>query len=179
MTVDTELPAAAALTDNFSNPTAPGVGAFGMLWDGATWDRAPGNATDGMLVNLGANNDVTFTAETPTSPATDYVTSATLAAGSEVNLDTADIPAKKLTRVDAWASVAYRARVFLVDNSVEATEPIAVGGGPAFTAWSYQPPHRNYAVLGTSAGTDAFRVEMTNLDDANAADVYATFAYES
>jgi len=60
-TVDTELPAAAALTDNFANPTAPGVGAFGMLWDGATWDRRPGNSTDGTLVNLGANNDVTVT----------------------------------------------------------------------------------------------------------------------
>jgi hypothetical protein len=59
--VDTELPAAAALTDNFANPTAPGVGAFVMLWDGATWDRAPGTSADGLLVNLGANNDVTVT----------------------------------------------------------------------------------------------------------------------
>lgn len=59
--VDTELPAAAALSDNFANPTAPGVGAFNMVWDGATWDRAPGTAADGLLVNLGANNDVTIT----------------------------------------------------------------------------------------------------------------------
>lgn len=58
--VDTELPAAAALTDNFANPTAPGVGAFGMLWDGATWDRQAGNSADGTLVNLGANNDVSI-----------------------------------------------------------------------------------------------------------------------
>lgn len=49
--VDTELPAAAALTDNFANPTAPAVGAFGMLWDGATWDRMPGTSADGVLVN--------------------------------------------------------------------------------------------------------------------------------
>lgn len=28
------------------------------LWDGAAWDRAPGNSTDGLTVNLGANNDV-------------------------------------------------------------------------------------------------------------------------
>lgn len=57
-TVDSELPAAAALADNAANPTAPAVGAFGMVWDGATWDRAPGTAADGLLVNLGANNDV-------------------------------------------------------------------------------------------------------------------------
>jgi hypothetical protein len=90
VTVDSELPAAAALSDNFANPTAPGVGAFAMTWDGSTWDRVrssvgdaaaatgliqnlgmlwngathdrmPGNATDGQLVNLGANNDVTVT----------------------------------------------------------------------------------------------------------------------
>ncbi|MCW0193402.1 MAG: hypothetical protein OJJ55_19145 [Rhodococcus sp.] len=61
VTVDSELPAAAALADNASNPTAPAVGAFEMLWDGTTWDRAPGTAADGQLVNLGANNDVTVT----------------------------------------------------------------------------------------------------------------------
>lgn len=46
--VDTELGAAAALTDNFANPTAPAVGAFLMGWDGAAWDRvsAPGGVID-------------------------------------------------------------------------------------------------------------------------------------
>jgi len=56
-----ELPAASALTDNFANPTTTQLGAMTMLWDGATWDRAPGDATDGMLVNLGVNNDITGT----------------------------------------------------------------------------------------------------------------------
>lgn len=60
-TVDTELPTAAALADNTANPTVPAVGAFGMIWDGATWDRSPGTAADGTTVNLGANNDVTVT----------------------------------------------------------------------------------------------------------------------
>ena len=49
--VNTELPAAAALTDNFANPTAPAVGSFGMLWDGATWDRAIGDSVLGATVN--------------------------------------------------------------------------------------------------------------------------------
>lgn len=53
--------AAAAASDNFSNPTTTGTLGFNMLWDGVTWDRAPGNSTDGTLVNLGANNDVTVT----------------------------------------------------------------------------------------------------------------------
>lgn len=64
ITVDSELSAAAALTDNFANPTSPAVGSFGMLWDGAAWDRAPGTSTDGTLVNLGTNNDVTVTGST-------------------------------------------------------------------------------------------------------------------
>jgi hypothetical protein len=59
--VDTELPAAASLTDNFANPTTTNVAAMGMVWDGVTWDRAAGTSADGALVNLGANNDVTVT----------------------------------------------------------------------------------------------------------------------
>lgn len=59
VTVDSELPTAAALADNTANPTVPGVGAFAMVFDGTTWDRAPGTSADGLLVNLGANNDVT------------------------------------------------------------------------------------------------------------------------
>lgn len=39
--VDTELPAAAALSDTAANPTVPAVGAFAMIWDAvaATWHR--------------------------------------------------------------------------------------------------------------------------------------------
>jgi len=54
-----EFPAAAAITDNFANPTTTNVMAMGMWWDGAAWDRAPGNSADGLTVNLGTNNDVT------------------------------------------------------------------------------------------------------------------------
>jgi hypothetical protein len=59
LAVDTELPAAAALADAAANPTAPGTGAFGMLWNGATWDRAPGGATNGLTTNLKALNGTT------------------------------------------------------------------------------------------------------------------------
>lgn len=61
VTVDTELPAAAALADDTGNPTVPAVGAFGMVFDGVTWDRMAGSSVDGTLVNLGGNNDVTVT----------------------------------------------------------------------------------------------------------------------
>lgn len=58
VTADTEFPVASAITDNYANPTTTDVKAFGMAWDGANWDRMLGNSTDGLLVNLGVNNDV-------------------------------------------------------------------------------------------------------------------------
>lgn len=58
VTVDSELPAAAALADATSNPTSPAVGSFGHVFNGTTWDRQKGDTTDGTLVNLGSNNDV-------------------------------------------------------------------------------------------------------------------------
>ena len=44
--------------------TSDGVqtSAFNYWFDGTTWDRARGDATDGLLVNLGANNDVVVSA---------------------------------------------------------------------------------------------------------------------
>lgn len=39
LTVDTELPAAAALADGLSNPTTPMDGACLLVFNGATWDR--------------------------------------------------------------------------------------------------------------------------------------------
>jgi len=67
--------------------------------------------------------------------------------------------------------------VFLVNNGTEATEALAVGGAQSFGTFIWQPPHQDFAALGATAGTDAFRVEMLNLDNAKAADVHATFLY--
>ena len=88
---DTELPAAVSLADNAANPTAPAVGAFGMVWDGATWDRSPGTAADGTLVNLGTNNDVVVTKDSL----------ATFDHGSNRDVDTA---AEQITTTSIVAS---------------------------------------------------------------------------
>ena len=61
ITVDSEFPAAAGVTDNFATPTTTSVMGMGMWYDGSAWDMARGDATDGLLVNLGSNNDVTCT----------------------------------------------------------------------------------------------------------------------
>jgi hypothetical protein len=60
-TVDTELPTAATLADATANPSTTSVGSLNLLYNGSTWDRMRGDTTNGLLVNLGANNDVTVT----------------------------------------------------------------------------------------------------------------------
>ena len=49
---DTEMSAAAAAADNTANPTAGGVRSFGHVWDGSTWDRAPGTSAEGLDVDV-------------------------------------------------------------------------------------------------------------------------------
>ncbi len=63
--VDTELPAAAALADNASTPTAPAVGAFGMLWDGVSgWDREPANQEASLLASAARTSTTSSAAQT-------------------------------------------------------------------------------------------------------------------
>ena len=65
VTADTELLAAAVLADNTANPTITGIASYPHWFDGTNWDRARGDETDGLIVNLGTNNDVTT--ELPTA----------------------------------------------------------------------------------------------------------------
>jgi hypothetical protein len=54
----TRFPALAALADDVANPSLSQISTFLMMYDGATWDRVRGTSADGLLVNLGANNDI-------------------------------------------------------------------------------------------------------------------------
>lgn len=51
-TVDTELPAAAALADGAANPTTPTVGAAVLAFNGATNDRMRGDVANGLDVDV-------------------------------------------------------------------------------------------------------------------------------
>lgn len=179
VTVDSELPAAAALADNAANPTAPAVGAFNMVWDGAAWDRVPGNSTDGVVVNLGTNNDVTFSPTAPTTPLVDPKTSAALAAGGSVDLDSTDVGAatKKLTQVILTSSVPFKAILKTVANAVATTRAYFFGQANSTVIW--QSPHKDYIQQAPAgAGFDGFRITFVNLDNVDAADVYVTFLSE-
>jgi hypothetical protein len=93
---DTELPAAVALADNTANPTVPGVGAFAMVWDGATWDRATQPLTDAQL------------------RATPVPVSGTVELGA-----TTLSALESITVVDGGGSIT-------VDGTVSVTEPVSV-----------------------------------------------------
>lgn len=87
--VDTEFPTAAAISDDFANPTTTSIMSMLMGWDGATWDRMPGDATNGLKVNLGADNDVTM-ATLPDTAAGDLAALVVDAAAIEALLTTID-----------------------------------------------------------------------------------------
>ena len=55
---DTELLTPAVLADDTVNPTITQISSYPMVYDGSTWDRMRGTSADGLLVNLGSNNDV-------------------------------------------------------------------------------------------------------------------------
>lgn len=94
--VDTELPAAAALADDTANPTVPAVGSFTMVFDGTNWDRAPGTTADGLLVNLGSNNDVTVTGSVTANAGTNLNTSSLNLEATQADVRTA------LQIIDDW-----------------------------------------------------------------------------
>jgi hypothetical protein len=173
VTVDSELPAAAALADATANPTVPGVGGFLMGFNGTTWDRVRTANTGRLQVDVvtGGGSD------TPTNPVTNTQTSTAVAAGATANVDSAEAASKKLAWIDVWSSVAWKGEIFTVDNGSESTRK-GITGGPPMEATFWKPSHRNYITLGATAGTDAFRLKFTNLDDTNAADAHVIFHYE-
>jgi len=87
--VDTELPTASALADNTANPTVPAVGAHMMSFDGTTWDRTKGDSTDGLLVNLGTNNDVTVSGTVTANAGTNLNTSSLNLESTQADIKTA------------------------------------------------------------------------------------------
>ena len=56
------------LADEVVNPSAVIRAVMSHVFNGTTWDRMRGNATDGTLVNLGSNNDVTISGAVTVTP---------------------------------------------------------------------------------------------------------------
>jgi hypothetical protein len=106
ITADTELSAAILLADNTATPTTAPVGSFNMVYDGATWDFMRGTSADGVLVNMGANNDVTVT-----SGAITETNSGTIA-GDTTSID------GKITACNTGAVVVASGTITTITNNV-------------------------------------------------------------
>jgi hypothetical protein len=173
--IDTELPTAAALADGAANPTVPAVGSYLNGWNGATWDRVSVANSGRLQVDVLSGGG---SPAAPLTPTIDIATSSAVAAGTEVDLDSAAITEPEyLSQVTVSASVAFKARITLVENTVETV--IAELFGRAGTPLIWSPPDRRYGLVTNTAGTDAFRVQCTNMDTSEAADLYASFAYQA
>lgn len=203
--VDTELPAAAALSDTFANPTAPAVGAFLMGWDATDWARIwsirdgdavaaaaagfLGFGTDGSNYQALATNasgrlqvDVITGggSNQPTSPVTELANSTNTAAGASANLDTSDLggQTRELWQVAITASVPWKAVIGAYENG-SLVENYVTLFGRAGEVVVWEPAHPDFAneAFSTNAGFDGFRAVVTNMDTSEAADLYAAFQY--
>lgn len=70
LTVDSEFPVAASLADGTSNPSTTKVGSHLMVFNGTTWDRARGDTTNGLAVDVTrVQGTVTVDSELPSAAA--------------------------------------------------------------------------------------------------------------
>lgn len=168
VTVDSELPAAALLGDNTANPTAPAVGSFPHVWDGATWDRLYGDSANGADVDvtrLPSTTNAGATAKTSdydSGGGTDTVTMfglAVPAAGgaAAVTGDTANGLDVDVTRVTGTVTVDSElpAAAVLGDNTANPTAP-AVGAFPH--VWDGATWDRLYGDSTNGADVDVTRL---------------------
>jgi hypothetical protein len=182
VTVDTELTAVSALADATANPTITSIAGFLMGYNGTTWDRVRTANTGRLQVDVVTGGS----ADTPTNPVVKTVTISALAAGasSTTELRTVDLGGltKKLTKIQVWGSVAFKADLQTVANG--AGTSVFVGGAQAFMPYTHEPPGgrggRNYYSVAhpANAGFDGWQIIVTNLDTSEAADFYAVIEYE-
>lgn len=107
---------------------------FGYVFDGTTWDRMRGDSANGLLVNLGVNNDITL-ATLPDTASSDLAT---------INSNTDSLA------VVGGGTEATALRVTLANNS---TGVLSVDdNGSSLTV--------DYATTGSGTATGALRVEL-------------------
>ena len=154
ISADTEFPTAGVLSDNFANPTTTNVASMLMLWDTATWDRAPGDATNGLLVNLGTNNDVTVTSGTITSITNAVAVTGTFwQATQPVSLDS--VPSNDVTNAGTFAvqQTAGAPQAYGIDTTGADTYATIVTASAARTRILITLQGANDAIVSVDGGT--------------------------
>lgn len=169
LTVDTELPAAAALADAVANPTVPAVGAYLVGYNGATWDRVRTANTGRLQVDVITGGSSAPANELPSGYNALSVygsTSGTAAAGT----------ASVVTNTPANTKLFY-VRQALVSASGQTKAQVKFGATVLATFFTdpskltevvrFDPP-----IPGTGDGSTALTIDVTNREAA-AMDLYA------
>lgn len=117
-----------------------------------------------------------------TTPTTAHDSALVLAAGSPADLDSTQVPSGltgKLVAVLMSASVPLKGELKTVLNGSESAV-LATMFSNAGQNGFFILPNKNFVTQAedVTAGLDGFRLTVTNLDNENAADVYATFFYD-
>jgi hypothetical protein len=88
------FPAAGALADNTTNPTTTGIATYLMLFDGTTWDRAPGDSVNGLKVQgaVSATQSGTWSARLLDGAGNALASSTSAPGGTEQALIVRNIP---------------------------------------------------------------------------------------
>ena len=138
----------------------------------------PSGAAVGDIGNVTASEGVSASLSVTSANRT-HATSASLAAGGEVDLDAAQITSSltgKLIQIIITSSIPFRAQLKTVTNAAESG---------ALVTWINRHvdctfAHKKFLTVAHNAGAgiDTFRVSIKNLDTSEAADVYATFFYD-
>lgn len=112
----------------------------------------------------------------PSNPTGDTASSTNTAAGASANLDSAVINGQEyLAGADLTASVPFK---YQVQSVAASTITLATGFGRAGEVVQWRPPHRHFAGLVGDNVDDVFRAVVTNMDNSQAADLYAAFYYQ-
>jgi len=137
--------------------------------------------TDGTnAIGTGSNPlSVTFDGATGTLVDSGRLTSAALAAAATANLDSANVGAGltgKLLEITASSTVNMRVDIIRVEASNTTSRTFIVAKGTPFT---YRPTDRDAITVAGAASGRNFRLAITNLDNNQAADVYASITHET
>lgn len=102
------------------------VANFPYFYNGTNWDRFRGNLTDGLLVNLGTNNDVTVTGTVTANQGGTWSATVTQATASSLNAQVVGELAHDA--VDSGNPIKFGGRA-------SSTTPSAVASGDRVNAW--------------------------------------------
>ena len=145
-TVNTELPAAAALADASANPTTPIIGAALMVWNGTTWDLVDGVNTGQVRITVYSATGTALAAVTPGDASIAGSTSMAAAGAHTLIYDTTSTATFVRARSNSSANMTATAQNYA-----------AMSAQPGEWAISHVPAANTQATATKAAGTGAQR----------------------